>query len=423
MYHYFSSQGREGLLHLKERSVHSIIRLKISINKYPMGDFYMKRLAVKALLTGLILSLASTPAHAMGWAKAKQVPVAQASWGQGFNNGLCSIKTSIYNSSTQTKLLVGLGVLATAGISYLVYRHLNPTDEELCATATGYIHQGNCYIEAMPNIDPLDENQLNVIGWQLKQSGWEPASLRQAMHGSMNSLRAQQVILARRIEKYNKANQYVLSDLSDSHESIIELIGHLEARRAILNTHAHYFRMIIVQSSANTYSKAIAHKTDMQRLVQIIREQANLAQFPFLTFVQWINNEISPIERELKVVKNHGDYVNIYTKKRAELRSLKSDLQTVNATILGSVEYTADQTRKDKYEAEQCELAEKRRANDIAAKKAADEKSAREEKIRLERERLQLQREQNQRERENHQQQHPHNSRGNQEIHINCPIQ
>jgi len=354
----------------------------------------MKRSIAKVLLACLIVSSASAPLQAMGW-------------GQWFKNGLSSMQSSIYNSSTETKVLVGLGALATAGIAYLLYRYLNPTDEELCMTAEYHIRAGQSYVNVMPTIDPLDENQLNTIGWQLRgsepsQPNWSPNSLSQGMSESIRSLKAQRDILTRRIEKYQKANQYVSLQLDDNLKTIVALIPQLQARIAILNTHGHYFRMVILQGSVNWCSKAIVARNNMGALVPIIRNLASTTDYPFLTFVKWLNRDIKNIEHELKVVPPLGDYADIYTRKRGDLRNLKSGLETARDTILSSTEYKEDQTRKDAYDAQQRELELKREANRIAAQKAADERWAREEKSRNERKRLELEIEKNQRERENH---------------------
>lgn len=350
----------------------------------------MKRIIAKTLLAGLMVSAISAPLEAL-------------SWGEWFKNGLSSMGRSISQSSTETKVLVGLSALLASGLGYLLYRYLNPTDQELLNEANEATTFANNFLTLLPVIQPLDETLLNTIALNLLFNRWtNPHSLSSELLHSIKSLQKQQDIIELRIIKYHTANKYTPIELSDCRDTIANLITQLKARRTIIDAHAQYFRLCILENgTVQRFSEVLTERANMPALVPMIKRIDNLGRFKFLAFAKEIHERMIAIEQELALNYDYGAYYNpIYMSKKIVLRQLKSHLKVLETTILGSKEHADDQANKEAWEKYERDEAIKKEANRIAAQKAADEKWAREEKIRIERERLRLEQEKNQRERE-----------------------
>jgi hypothetical protein len=204
----------------------------------------------------------------------------------------------------------------------------------------------------------------------------------------------------------------------------MNLIAQLRARFEIVNSHAQYFRLHLLEHNATQrFSESLTVKENMQALVPMIKRMNN-GKFPFLTFSQDVRVSITAIEQELSRIYHYEEpYASIYLRKKAALRRFNASLKVLETTILGSQEYAKDQENKEAWEKFERDEAIKKEANRIEAQKAANEKWAREEQIRIEQQRLQMQREKNQREQQAHQAQHPNARRQVFHLDDECRIQ
>lgn len=345
----------------------------------------MQRLCTKITLAGLLFSL-------MLSANAGFIGV-----------GLGSIGNNIHRMKTETKILVGLGAVAALGIGYLIYRAYNPTDEEIITAAQVKINTAQNIVNLVPVSDPLDEKGLQAITTQLSNKQNTPANLRIEIQRSINDLNYHRKVITERIEKYQQANKYVPTDLDT--QIIDWLLPQLQIRLTVINTHKQYFTLGITHNQMNNkYSEALENRTDMQKLVPIIRKSQ--AQFPFLAYVKGLNEDTQTINTDLAQNtatpanpsgEGAPNYKTIYDTLRTALIQIATGLKVIQGTILSSQDHKDDQARKDKYDAEQrkLELERQRIAQEqerirIEAAKAASEKWARQEKLRIEREKLEL---------------------------------
>lgn len=344
----------------------------------------MKKIITKIILICL-LTLSHKPIHSMQWVK--------DSCSAGGKN-ICS-------TSTETKILLGIGALVAGGIAYSIYRYYNPTNEQIMTEAAFYMRQGECFITLLPRIHPLDENTLNEIGWQLVNYQWQnPTHLGKEIARTINALQSQCDTINKRIAKYQKTPSSALTALKNIHHDACNLISLLKERLSIINMHAHYLRMFILQYNMQGYIPALPYKNSMPALVPIIRHACIQKRFPFLTYIQQLDTDIQNISNELAITQNYDNYMDIYARRHAELNLIAQNLIDLRTTILGSAEYKEDQIRKDVFDMEQrrLELEAQRVAQEqerirIEAQKAAHERAARLEKLRIEQERLKLERE------------------------------